>query len=153
MTGARASFSHGAEWMRGVLATLRDGDAPRGAARFVRLGCAKYGLAVAAALVPCAVALAVASPWPALLGVPAFYAAEVQGVFAFPCALDGATSPLRASRGLVARSGGTFRAMRIVMPIAAVMLVGGLAGRGFRRSWCAGCAAVLLWYESARRAA
>jgi hypothetical protein len=30
------------------------------------------------------------------------------------------------------------------------MLLGGLAGRGFVRSWCLGCLAVCLWYEDLR---
>ncbi len=33
------------------------------------------------------------------------------------------------------------------MPLACTMLFGGLAGRGFLRSWCLGCLAVCIWYE------
>jgi len=40
-----------------------------------------------------------------------------------------------------------------VARIAAEMLFGGLRGRGFARSWCVGCIAVLLWYEAARTSA
>ncbi|MCE9637224.1 MAG: hypothetical protein K8T90_16075 [Planctomycetes bacterium] len=82
--------------------------------------------------------------------VPAFYAAEVQSVFAFPAALDGAARPLATSRSIVRSSGGTLRAVGIVVPIAAYMLGGGFLGRGFRRAWCVGCLAVLLWYEAWR---
>jgi predicted MPP superfamily phosphohydrolase len=40
--------------------------------------------------------------------------------------------------------------MRVVVPLAWTMLLGGLRGRGFLRSWCLGCLAVCLWYESLR---
>jgi hypothetical protein len=40
-----------------------------------------------------------------------------------------------------------------VIPLAAVMLFGGVVGRGFVRSWCLGCLAVVVWYEDLRRAA
>ncbi|MBK9388360.1 MAG: hypothetical protein IPN34_26365 [Planctomycetes bacterium] len=71
-------------------------------------------------------------------------------VFAFPLALDGVARPLRASHRLVNANHGVWEATAVVMPLAAAMLVGGFLGRGFVRSWCLGCLAVLLWYESAR---
>jgi predicted MPP superfamily phosphohydrolase len=37
--------------------------------------------------------------------------------------------------------------MRVVLPLACTMLFGGLAGRGFLRSWCLGCLAICIWYE------
>jgi hypothetical protein len=91
--------------------------------------------------------VATRSVWPLLLVVPVFYAVEVQAVFAFPAALDGAAHPIAASRRIVRDNGGTLRSTAIVAAIAACMLGGGFAGRGFRRSWCVGCLAVLLWYE------
>jgi predicted MPP superfamily phosphohydrolase len=36
------------------------------------------------------------------------------------------------------------------MPIAASMILGGFLGRGFLRSWCVGCLAILVWYERLR---
>lgn len=146
----RPSFASGAEWMRAALGALR-GEAPRGDAAFTSLGAVKYGAAAAAGAIPIAVAWATSSAWPLLLVVPSFYAAEVQGVFAFPAALDGAPRPFLASRRMVRAHGGTIRSVAIVVPIALRMLTGGLAGRGVRRSWCVGCLAVLLWYERRRK--
>jgi len=42
--------------------------------------------------------------------------------------------------------------MKTVLPLAAMMLLGGFVGRGFVRSWCLGCLAVLIWYERLRTA-
>ena len=41
--------------------------------------------------------------------------------------------------------------MGTVLPLAAVMLFGGLIGKGFVRSWCLGCLAVCIWYEELRQ--
>jgi hypothetical protein len=113
-----------------------------------RIGWVKYGLSALVALVPIAAALATGA-WPvATLAVPAFYAVEAQWVFAFPLALDGAPRPLRTARAFTRRAGGTLAVMRVVMPIAGSMLFGGFAGRGFVRSWCLGCLAIVLWYEA-----
>jgi hypothetical protein len=84
-----------------------------------------------------------------LLGcVPIFYAIEAQFVFLFPLALDGERTPFRAAWAWTRRAGGTLAVMRVVLPLAAVMLFGGLLGRGFVRCWCLGCLAVCLWYEA-----
>lgn len=146
---ARPSFASGAEWMRSALGTLR-AEAPGGSAAFNAIGCVKYIAAAVAAAIPVAVAVVTRSAWPLALVVPAFYAAEVQSVFAFPAALDGAARPIATSRTIVRSGGGTLRSVVIVVPIAAYMLGGGFFGRGFRRSWCVGCLAVLLWYEAWR---
>jgi uncharacterized protein len=71
-------------------------------------------------------------------------------VFLFPLALDGSVTPFRSAWVWTRRAGGTFAAMRVVLPLAAVMLFGGLVGRGFVRCWCLGCLAVCLWYEDVR---
>lgn len=144
-------FTGGAAWMAAAMAEVRGAPSPRADVRAEALGWTKYGLACAAAA--CVLALAWTShAWLlAALAVPAFYAVEAQWVFAFPAALDGAPSPLRASRALTVRAGGTLSVMATVMPIAAFMLFGGLVGRGFLRSWCLGCLAVVLWYERVRR--
>ncbi|MBZ4417780.1 hypothetical protein K8638_14910 [Myxococcus sp. RHST-1-4] len=84
------------------------------------------------------------------LAVPAFYAVEVQGLFLFPLALDGVAHPWRGSRRLLLEAGGTLSAVGTVLVLAAVMLFGGLAGRGWIRCWCLGCLAVVLWYEELR---
>lgn len=147
---ARRGFAGGAEWMRAALGELR-GVAPSGSARsFQRLGLAKYSLAGGAAGLVLAAAFALEVPWIAPLAVLAFYLVEVRMVFAFPLALDGVARPLRASHRLVNANHGVWEATAVVMPLAAAMLVGGFLGRGFVRSWCLGCLAVLLWYESAR---
>ncbi|MSR56629.1 MAG: hypothetical protein EXS05_03015 [Planctomycetaceae bacterium] len=72
-------------------------------------------------------------------------------VFLFPLTLDQTPQPWRKSRQLTVESGGTLAVMGTVLPLAAVMLFGGLAGRGFVRSWCLGCLAVCIWYEELRK--
>ena len=52
---------------------------------------------------------------------------------------------------LVAAAGGRWAVAGRMFVIALVMLFGGFAGRGFLRSWCIGCLAVVLWYERLRR--
>ena len=79
-----------------------------------------------------------------------FYAVEAQMVFLIPLALDGAACPLREARRWTRRAGGTRAVAGVVMPLAAAMLLGGLAGRGFLRCWCLGCLAVCIWYEELR---
>jgi hypothetical protein len=143
-------FAGGAEWMRAALGLLR-GKPPRGGEHgFQRLGIAKYSLAALAALLVVSAALASELVWLAPLAVPAFYVVEVRMVFAFPLALDGEPRPLRASHRLLAAHHGALAATVTVMQLAAVMLAGGFAAQGFRRSWCLGCLAVLLWYERVR---
>lgn len=136
--------------MRSALGGLR-GTVPRGGASFHRLGLAKYGLATAAALAVAGAAWFV-TPFLLPLAVLAFYAVECRMVFAFPQALDGSRTPLRDSHALVKRSTSAVVATATVMRIAAEMLCGGFRGRGFLRSWCVGCLAVLLWYERVRTA-
>jgi predicted MPP superfamily phosphohydrolase len=114
------------------------------------MGFIKYGLATSAALAwaggTWALGLYLLAPFAVLV----FYAIEVQMVFLFPLALDGGATPFRSARSWTRRAGGTIAAMRVVLPLAAVMLAGGLVGRGFVRCWCLGCLAVCLWYEDLR---
>ncbi len=151
-TSWRGGFVGGAGWMRSALAELR-GTAPTGDARFGRIGALKYAICIAVASLPPAAAVLFSTPWPLLLVVPAFYAAEAQMIFLFPIALDGSPRPFRDARALVEPAGGTLRVVATVLPIAARMLVGGFVGRGFARSWCVGGLAVLVWYEDVRRLA
>ena len=146
----RHGFRSGAEWMRRAMATIRGAPIPESRANFHSLGFLKYGAAGAVALGGGAVAVLLGGPLLALIAVPLFYAVEAQGVFLFPVALDGHERPFRAARRSTVAAGGTLRVMAIVMPIAAVMLAGGFAGRGFRRSWCLGCLAICVWYEGLR---
>src|SRR5262249_37115547 len=147
---ARTGFASGGEWMRCVLSHLR-GAAPTGTTRgFNLLGTVKYGLAAAAALVCLAAAWWLEQPAVALLVVPAFYAVEAQMVFLFPLALDESSTLYRKARALTVEAGGTLAVMATVLPLAGVMLFGGLAGGGFVRSWCLGCLALCLWYERVR---
>ena len=96
-----------------------------------------------------AVGLALGTKQWSWLGVAVllFYAVEAQMVFLFPLALDGAPRPFSESRRWTKRAGGTRRVMMTVMAIAVTMVFGGFAGRGFVRSWCLGCLAILIWYE------
>ena len=141
------SFADGAEWMRAALTVVR-GRRPATRPPFGRLGVTKYAIASGAALLT-----AVLAWWvlPALLplAIGVFYVVEVRMVFAFPLALDGSQTPLRDSHRLLAATASAGWATVQVMRIAAEMLFGGLCGRGLRRSWCTGCLAVLLWYETA----
>ena len=117
-----------------------------------RLGLIKYGVATLVALLWVAGCIAIGRPRWGAAAVLLFYAVEAQFVFLFPLALDGVARPLRASRRWTIAAGGTFRVMATVLPIAAVMLLGGFVGRGFVRSWCIGCLAVCVWYEHLRAA-
>jgi len=144
-------FTGGAAWMRRAMGVVR-GTEPLGGSRFGWLGAAKYTCAIVVALLVLAVAWRV----PALavsLAVFAFYAIEARMVFVFPLALDGESAPFVASHRLVARTLPCGLATTRVMRIACAMLFCGLCGRGFVRSWCRGCLAVVLWYEDARRVA
>jgi hypothetical protein len=147
----KSGFSSGADWMRLVLCHLR-GEMPNPVpASFQWLGVVKYGLAAAIALIVLAI-IVINRAWMLLpLVVFAFYAVEAQMVFLFPLALDGNPQPLRASLMWTRAAGGTIPVMVTVMQLAAVMLFGGFLGRGFVRSWCLGCMAVVLWYEALRR--
>jgi hypothetical protein len=150
----RRGFVSAAEWLRVVLSHVRTAPLPALPPDVGRIGVAKYALCSAAAA-PCLVAAAATGRWWLLtVGVLAFYAVEAQMVFLLPLALDGEHRRLLGeSRRWTVRAGGTLAVMRTVIPLAAVMLFGGLAGRGFVRSWCLGCLAVVVWYEDLRRAA
>ena len=149
---AARGFATGGEWMRLALATLRDGHPPTGKPPFARLGWTKYAAAVVGGSLA-ALAVVVGHAWPLaiIVGPLAFYAVEAQMAFLFPAALDGHRRPLAAAAGLTRRAGGTAAVIAGVLPIAAVMLLGGPLGLGFRRSWCVGCLAVCIWYERVRQ--
>ncbi len=141
-------FASGARWMAAALARLRGVPAATPARRWNALGGAKYGLAGAAAAAWVAAAFAARLPVLAPLAVFAFYAVEARMVFLFPLALDGSRRPFRDAARWTARAGGTAAVLAVVLPLAAVMLGGGILGRGFVRSWCLGCLAVCVWYET-----
>jgi hypothetical protein len=152
---ARASagrgFQGGAEWMALALARLRGGDAGVPGAGALKAGLLKYGAAAGAGIL-CGLALGQIHWVAGAVGsVLAFYAVEAQGVFVFPALAGGAASPWRESRALVTSVGGTPAVVARALVLALVMLLGGFAGRGFLRSWCVGCLAVVLWYEELRR--
>jgi hypothetical protein len=148
---APRGFQGGVEWMALAQAGLRGTAAVVPARGALRAGLLKYGAAAAAGGVV-AVALAPVAWIPAAVAaVLAFYAVEAQGVFVFPALASGVAAPWRESRARVDEAGGTFAVVARTLVIAAVMLFGGLAGRGFLRSWCIGCLAVVLWYEALRR--
>jgi len=144
-------FGGGADWMRKAMGVVR-GREPMGRAHFGWLGIGKYGCAGVAAL------LVLALLWRLqALALPAaivtFYTVELRMLFVFPLALDGERAPFVASHQLVIRTLRPSVATAHLICIAARMLIGGLAGFGFVRSWCIGCLAIVLWYENARRAA
>lgn len=151
----RSLFASGGQWMRHALEHLRGEALPGTVYSLNGLGFLKYGLACLGMLAVLATAFSLGPPWVMVLAVPVavliFYALEAQMVFLFPLALDGSLSPFRDARRWTIRAGGTGAVMRVVLPIAAVMLFGGLVGRGFLRSWCLGCLAICLWYEELRR--
>jgi predicted MPP superfamily phosphohydrolase len=136
--------------MRLALETRRGRACPPTAVRYQRLGLIKYGLAAGVALLWAVAACAGNAPWLVPLAAVAIYAVEAQMVFLFPVALDGSARPFAAARRWTCRAGGTVAVLRVVVPLACTMLLGGLAGRGFRRCWCLGCLAVCLWYEDLR---
>jgi len=143
----RGGFASGAEWMRLVLEQLRHQPVTPVNVRFQRLGLIKYGLSLTG-LAACAVIAWIANAWLiALLGLPVFYAIEVQFVFLFPAALDQPKRAFLTNRHCVVRAGSTLHRMATVIPLAATMLGGGFAGRGFVRSWALGCLAIVIWYE------
>lgn len=149
-TAWRGGFASGGAWMRLALEELRGVPLAQTPARLNLLGGVKYGLASAAALAFGAAALSL-SAWPLwLCCVPAFYAVEAQLVFLFPLALDGSRRPFADARHWTVRAGGTLAVLRVVLPLAGVMLLGGFARQGFVRSWCLGCLAICLWYEELR---
>jgi hypothetical protein len=136
--------------MQQALAHLRGRPLAAPVAGLHLLGGVKYTLALAGVLVVAGAAFLLGC-WPLLvLCVPVFYAIEAQFVFLFPLALDGTVHPWRESRIWTVRAGGTLAVMRVVLPLAAVMLLGGFVRQGFVRSWCLGCLAVCLWYEDLR---
>jgi predicted MPP superfamily phosphohydrolase len=136
--------------MRLALESLRGTPCPPTTFNFQWLGLIKYGLAGGVALALAVAAFAWRVPWLVPLAAVFFYAVEAQMVFLFPVALDGSDRPFRAALQWTQRAGGTVAVMWVVVPLACVMLFGGLAGRGFLRCWCLGCLAVCLWYEDLR---
>ena len=146
----RHGFRSGAEWMRRAMETIRGCSIDESQADFHTLGIVKYGAASAVAVGWAFATLLLNVPLLALCAAPLFYAVEAHGVFLFPVAIDGYTRPFCTARLWTVRAGGTLHVMTIVMPIAVGMLCGGLAGRGFRRSWCLGCLAICIWYEALR---
>ena len=148
----RDGFASGGQWMHRSLEILRGKSLPMPARKFNVLGSIKYCLAIGAALVPVIAGLVFHWHFLVVLAVPAFYAVEVQMVFLFPVVIDGSRYAFRESRQWTVRAGGTLAVMRVVLALATTMLFGGFVGRGFVRSWCLGCLAVCIWYESLRQA-
>ncbi len=138
----RTGFAGGARWMARAMGRTIDEAAVRRAARG---GLVKYGAALAAGLGASAIMCRVHVVAGLAAFVLAFYAVEVQGLFLVPLVVDGARAPLTGSRRLLERGGGTWRAVAGVLPIAGWMILAG-PFRGFTRSWCEGCLAVVRWY-------
>jgi hypothetical protein len=115
-----------------------------------RAGLLKYGAATAAGAAVLALlaphSLAAAAP----LAILAFYVVEGFGAFVFPALAAGIPSPFHESLASVKSSGGIAAVVPRILVIASVMLFGGFAGRGFLRSWCIGCLAMVLWHRAVR---
>jgi hypothetical protein len=148
----RGLFASGGRWMQLALSHLRGQQLPALASRLNNLGTTKYALASGAALLVAVPAVLLNAPVLLVLSVVAFYATEAQMVFLFPLVLDGAREPFIEARRWTIRAGGTLAVMSVVLPLAAVMLLGGFARQGFVRSWCLGCLAICIWYEDLRAA-
>ena len=149
----RGGFGSGAEWMRMAFEHVGHATAPTNLRDYHHLGVVKYMLATGAMMLVATAGVVWPVPWLILLSPLAFYAIEVQMLFLFPVALDGSPTPFRDALRLTRRAGGTLAVMPTVMTFAAVMLLGGFAGRGFVRCWCLGCLAVCLWYVDLTRGA
>ncbi len=149
----RHGFKGGGQWMQSAIENLRAASIAGPSLSLHRVGFIKYSTALVAAFAAATLLYGMGNSWPLLLVVCAlaFYAIEVQMAFVFPLSLDGCARPFRQSRHLIVRAGGTWPALRIVVPLALYMLCGGLLGRGFVRSWCLGCLAICIWYESIRQ--
>ena len=143
-------FGEGAAWMSEALRIIRAKDVPLPAKAYNFHGILKYSLSILAALVPVFLALQLNFIWLVIFAPLIFYWAEAQFVFLFPLLIDNSPSPYRESLRLTKNCGGAGNVMLGVMPLAAVMLLGGFFGKGFTRSWCLGCLAVLLWYEEVK---
>ena len=136
--------------MQAALEHVRGVALPGPSHSLQKLGCVKYCLACLGALACVALAWQLGEPLILIGCVPVFYAIEAQFVFLFPLALDGDATPYRSAWQWARHAGGTWAVMRVVLPLAGVMLFGGFFGRGFVRCWCLGCLAVCLWYEAIR---
>jgi hypothetical protein len=149
--GWRSGFVSGANWMRRVMSHVRGIEVLPNNTPFQQLGIVKYGLCSIAVLVYLASVLVL--QWYVLIVgvVLVFYAVEAQMVFLFPLTIDGVPNPFRESHRWTSKAGGTLHVVATVIPLAVVMLFGGLLGQGFIRSWALGCMAVVLWYEDLRR--
>lgn len=147
----KGGFYSGAAWMELVLSELR-GQPQRSVPKCLQgFGILKYTLTSIAALIVLAIAITTQIYPLIMFSIPAFYAVEVQMVFLFPITLDRFPNPFRTSLQWTQYAGGTITAMRIVLVLAIVILLGGLFGKGFVRCWCLGCLSVVLWYEQIRK--
>jgi hypothetical protein len=150
--GWRNGFASGAAWMRLAMAHVRGVSIPARARPYNWLGAIKYGTAAATAMLFAALALRFVGWWLLPGAVFVFYAVEAQMVFLFPLMIDGCPNVFQQSRCWTVRAGGTVTVTWTTLQLAALMLFGGLLGRGYVRSWALGCLAVVLWYEEVRRA-
>jgi hypothetical protein len=147
---ARKGFASAGEWMRGALGVIRNEPVPDRGIRFHWLGLAKYVSAAIAAMAVAILGWWTDAFWMFPLAILLFYAVEAQMIFLFPLAMDGSQNLMRESLRWTRRAGGTWDVMKTVLPVAAAMLLGGFFRKGFVRSWCLGCLAVLIWYERLR---
>jgi hypothetical protein len=131
----KKGFASAGEWMREALGVIRNEPLPNRRIRFHWLGLEKYGLATSLAMIVVILGWWTDNFWILPLAIILFYAVEAQMVFLFPLAMDGSANLMQQSLRWTRRAGGTWEVMKTVLPVAAVMLLGGFFGRGFVRSW------------------
>lgn len=145
-------FPIGGRWMKKILRRLEKRPLPRQNPCFQDLGYFKYGFAVWTAFITLCLFSPLGIPIASLTAFLAFYAVEAQMVFLFPLAIEGAPNPLYQSFLETRRAGGTVKVMATVMFIAVYMVSGIFRMASWKRTWCIGCLAVLLWHVRLKKA-
>jgi len=148
---SKGLFTGGALWMMQVLRCLRNKTRDFPKRNYEILGLFKYGMALLLGFLAGYIVWDRSSLAAVIVFILVFYAVEAQFVFLFPLAIDRSPRLIRSSLSMTQRAGGTFEVMRIVLPVAATMLFGGFAGKGYLRSWCIGCIAIVIWYEALQK--
>lgn len=144
-------FGSGGAWMGHVLYRVRGREPRESDSDYAAASWGKYARSSCGALIA-GWSVAFVSAWLVVpVAILAFYAIEARDVFLVPSIVDFGRRASRARRALIRRAlirraGGVPTIVCVVLPIAAVMIFGGLTRRGAFRSWLLGCVAVVLWY-------
>ena len=150
-SGLRATgFGKGGLWMSEALGVMRSRPSAPKEPKLAPLGYRKYGVCGLAGLLVGALAIPLGVPSVLMLGLAGFYVAEAHQAFTFPASIDYGRRGPKAARVLFHRAGGSISILTIIIPIAALMLLGWVINGRFRRNWFLGCTAILAWYEDVR---